>query len=252
MLSDFSKIIYPRELSETEIFIIKKLLPQNKTGYQNYVNKLDDIFVIGNGRFGENNYFLGSENLQPDLEVPSSPVFAIGTVKFKETDVYSIIHEEFDEMIEIDFQSDIPIDKINIGNYISTDTLSEWLPGKNNFSENTSLREVHFKESNFVLAIECKQKKIWLYEDTTGMNHLISLTRFYSELMRIKNIKDPSIALKYELLFKDIDTFTNTELQKAFFIYNKMAKKVILNENDLVNSINTKNRKFFDRFIKRG
>jgi hypothetical protein len=83
-------------------------------------------------------------------------------------------------------------------------------------------------DSSSVLAISPQEKRLWLYNGTTGMNHPIPITNFYNELMLIKGIRDPEIALRSALLFENLHQYTDSDLDAAFIAYNRFRKRVEL------------------------
>ena len=50
---------FPRKLTERERDFLFSILPENKKGYKLYRDKIDSLFVIGFGRFGDTNLVLG-------------------------------------------------------------------------------------------------------------------------------------------------------------------------------------------------
>jgi len=85
-----------------------------------------------------------------------------------------------------------------------------------------------------VLAICAKDKRLWIYEEASGVNHLIPVTNFYNELMLEKNVRDPEVALDSKRLFTDLSSWTDAELLRAFAAYNKLRTKVKLESPILV------------------
>lgn len=78
----------------------------------------------------------------------------------------------------------------------------------------------------FVLAICTADKRLWVYDEETQVNHLIPVTNFYNELILHKNIRDPKIALDSTRLFTDLAKYTDADLTYAFLTYNKLKTKV--------------------------
>src|SRR4030067_1942274 len=176
---------FPRNLTSNENMLLFSVLPENKTGYNAYRNKIKALVVTGFGRFGGGNFILGKENTKPDLSFSSSPVFAIGTNIYKEGTIDIAIHEELDDEIEYDISvlnqshraGSIPetLTEIKRLNY------SEWNPGDTAPNDGSYVREVKIIENEYMLAIAALHKKIWLHEYKSGVNFIIPLSNFYNE-----------------------------------------------------------------------
>ena len=216
---------FPRQLNTIESMLLFSVLPENKSGYNSYRNMINNLVVTGSGRFGGGNFVLGKEGTEPDLSLPSSSVFAIGTNVYEEGTIDITIHEELDGEIEFDIsprnQNLLPknLTEIKKWNY------SEWNPGNKAPNDNSFVREIIISQDEYILAVAPAHKKIWLHEYKSGINFLIPLTNFYNELMRINNIKDPSIALNPTSFFENIDKFNDEQLMLAFFSYNRYLRK---------------------------
>ena len=216
---------FPRQLTAAEKTIIFSILPESKNGYKLYREKINNLLVIGSGRFGGNNYILGNREAEPDLSIPSSSVFALGTAVSGSNNIDVIIHEESDEQIEFDitsvselsFEKDIRIEKVSC--------YSNWNPGEKILFEKAEVREYIISPGSYVLAIVPELKKIWLHDISTGVNHIIPVTNYFNELMRLKNIRDPKLALKPSNFFEHINEFKNDEIRKAFLMYDKYLSK---------------------------
>jgi hypothetical protein len=232
---------FPRELTSVENMLLFSVLPENKSGYNSYRNKINNLVVTGSGRFGGGNFVLGKKGTEPDLSLPSSPVFAIGTNVYKEAMVDITIHEEIDDEIEYDIsassQNSIPetLTEIKKWNY------SEWNPGDKAPDDNSDVREIIIND-DYILAIAPQHKKIWLHEKESGVNFLLPVTNFYNELMRVCNIRDTKIALRPASFFEIHNQFTDDQLILAFFSYNKYLKRVNI-DYTLLDKIHHKKRK---------
>jgi hypothetical protein len=242
--------MFPRNLTETENILLFSILPENKTGYASYRNKINNLVVTGSGRFGGGNFVLGKEGTEPDLSFPSSPVLAIGTNIYEEGTIDITIHEEFDEEIEFDIsarnQDSFPenLTEIKKWNY------SEWNPGDKAPNDNSFVREIIITKDEYVLAISPAHKKIWLHEYKSGINSLIPLTNFYNELMRVSNIKDASVALKPTSFFENLNNFNDEQLMLAFFSYNRYLRKFDIQNIVPAESTQAKRKKIFSIFSK--
>jgi hypothetical protein len=242
---------FPRRLTAIEEKLLFSILPEYKPGYKYYRNKIEELFIIGYGRFGGNNFILGKQNAEPDLTIPSSPVFATGTNVYKEATIDITIHEEDDEQIEFDISArggEFPgtFTEINKWNY------SEWIPGNKDPKDNSYVREIIIVPGKFLLAITPLRKKMWLYDFKNGVNHLIPISNFYNELMRTKNIRDTKSVLKPNSFFENTDSYNDQEIISAFLSYNKYMKKFDIDFTSLESVHHHKERKSLFSIFKRG
>jgi hypothetical protein len=242
---------FPRKLTSVENMLLFSVLPENKSGYNSYRNKINNLVVTGSGRFGEGNFVLGKEGTKPDLSLPSAPVFAIGSNVYEEATVDVTIHEDIDDEIEYDIsarnQNSIPetLTEIKKWNY------SEWNPGDEAPNDNSQVREIIIND-DYILAVAPLHKKIWLHERRSGVNFLLPVTNFYNELMRVCNIRDTKIALKPSSFFNTHNQFTNEQLMLAFFSYNKYLKRVDIDYTFAYETHRKKKKSFLSVFSGKG
>lgn len=240
--------IFPRKLSKAEQSLLFSILPEEKSGYNEYRNMISSLYVIGEGRFGYGNLILGTINEIPDLSLSSSPVYALGTVISKSNRYEVIIHSSNEGMIE--FQIDpFPIDEeIDIKNVI---TYSYWSPGMNSPENNSGVLQYEIKKDEYLLAISPLSKKIWLHDYKTGVNHIIPVSNFFNELMRLKNIRDDYILKTPSKFFEEVEKYSDLDIKLAFLMYNKYLKRFNLAgvlENTLEEKVNRKRHlKLFGR-----
>ena len=216
---------FPRSLTEREKYLLFIVLPEEKPGYKEYRNKIDDLIVIGHGRFSRNNMILGEHGKVPDLSFPSTPVFATGTVICKETEIDITIHEEIDNEIEFDISTNNSFDPVDEFSELSDWSYSKWNPGENAPNDNSPVREVVIIPDNLILVIAAFHKKIWLHKVETGVNHLIPLSNFYNQLMMVKDIRNTKVALNPGLFFNQLNEYSDSDLVSAFITYNKYLKR---------------------------
>jgi hypothetical protein len=250
--------IFPRKLSSLQKELLFSILPENKPGYKYYRDRIEQLFIIGEGRFGGNNFILGKESTVPDmptgqagLSISSSPVFASGTNIYREGIIDITIHEEADEEVEFDISprgGELPANftLVNKWNY------SEWIPGNNDPKDNSSVREIVIIPGKFLLAVAPAGKKIWLHDYKTGVNHLIPISNFYNELMRTKNIRDVKTVLNPNSFFDMLDSYSDREIISAFVSYNKYMKKFDINFTTSETIHHRKKRKSLFQIFKRG
>ena len=224
MLPKTGSETYPRPLDDLEKDYIRKLLPIDRPGYKKYNDKLDDLYILGTGRFQQDDYVLGKMGDEPDFTAPAESMLAVGTIFTQNHKIEISLHEEFEEKIELDFavtgEGELnPVIK-------SYWTYSEWSPGQLSPEDNKLVREVRLIDNEAVVAIAPQSKRIWVYESESGVNHLIPVTNFYNEIMRIKNIRDPKVALNVQRLFTHLNEITDNEIIQGFLMYNKYLNKI--------------------------
>ena len=226
--------MYPRNLTGKEKDLLNLILPENKPGYKVYRDKINFSVVVGEGRFGEGNYFLGKSGTFPDLSFPSTPVFALGTVYVTNAvNIDIIIHEEDDNLIEVEFGVDINenhpfYDEISSNMVIKVNSYSRWVPGMKSPFSDTEVKIVGIKPEEYLLAISGEEKKIWLHSKYSGVNHLIPVTNYYNSLMLFRNERNTEKVLNPNLFFDNLGTFNDNELASAFIIYNQYMRRKLL------------------------
>jgi hypothetical protein len=218
---------YPRMLRIKERELLESVLPAERPGYRRYREMLDVMVVLGEGRRGPGNLVLGYEDDEPDTASPLAQVVAYGVVETTRDQFSITIREEVADQIDVEMVSrhgeEIPdhFEEKRRWSY------SEWVPGASSPANGQPVREVPIGDG-LVLAISPGEERLWLYDGRTGMNHLIPVTNYHNELMRVKQIRDPQVALKAVLLFREHASYTDAELRAAFVAYNKLRPKVPL------------------------
>ncbi|HEX2866838.1 MAG TPA: hypothetical protein VHO03_07335 [Ignavibacteriales bacterium] len=243
---------FPRKLSPREKEWLFYLLPRDRPGYSAYRDKIENLFVIGHGNFSSTSYILGKYEDKADLAAPPVPVFAAGSIFYKETEVYAVIHEEFEGQIEIDISRTgskvLPKELHELKRW----TYSDWKPGKGAPGDSSALREIHIVPGRVVLVIAGEHKRIWVYEAQSGVNHFIPVTNFFNDLMRVRNIRDPKIVLNSSLIFDPSFELKDEELGQAFLLYNKNRKKISLDYSIFVSTEKKDKGHSLFRIFKRG
>lgn len=243
---------FPRRLSPREKEWLFYLLPKDRPGYNAYRDKIENLFVIGHGKFSNTSYILGKYEDSGDETAPPVPVLATGSLFYKETEVYAVIHEEFEGQIEFDISRTgskvLPLELHELKRW----TYSDWKPGKDAPGDASGVREIHLIPGRVVLAIAREHKRIWVYESQTGVNHFIPVTNFFNDLMRVKNIRDPKIVLNSSLIFDPAFELKDEELGSAFLLYNKNWKKINLDYSIFVSTEKKDKGPSLFRIFKRG
>ncbi len=229
--------IFPRELSPKEKNWLFAALPEFKLGYKQYREIIENLSVIGYGRFGEGNLILGEENDSVDLDIPSAPVLAIATITFDVGKIYVTIHEELENKIEIDIKG-IAVDTIPDDlNQAKVWSYSGWVPGEKAPFDKSEVREVHLIRNKIVLAVAPVHKKIWVYNSKSGINHFIPVTNFYNEMMILIGNKNSETALNPGRLFTNLNDFTDKQLAQTLLVYNKYWQRVEIDYSQFENKL---------------
>jgi hypothetical protein len=189
--------------------------------------------VVGIGRRGEGNYILAGPGEIPDTESPLPQVLAYGFVRSDEGEVTISVRERFGEQLEFEITgqpSNIVFQGLELCHRW---TFSEWLPSRTCPACDGPVRKVEMKTGtgqNLILAFCLTDQRLWVYNQQSGINHLIPVTGFYNELMLQKRMQDPTIALNPKRLFSDLGTYSDSALTRAFSSYNKLRTKVLLRD----------------------
>jgi len=216
---------YPRNLRVKERDLLESVLPPDRPGYRKYRDLLETIHVIGEGRRGAGHLILGHPGDVPDLASPLPPVVAYGIVETTK-DRYTItvrelVGAQFDAEIISAHDEEIPDHFEEKRRW----TYSTWKPGSVSPATGAPVREVPIDERS-VFVIAAGEKRLWLYDGATGMNHPIPVTNYHNELMLQKQIRDPAIALQSGLLFDQLSSYSDADLRAAFVSYNATRRRV--------------------------
>jgi hypothetical protein len=225
--------ILPRELTKLERALLLWVLPIDRSGYEEYRRLVERWKVVGKGRRGEGNYLLAEPGQTLDIESPLPQVLAYGFVKSDEGEVSISVRERFGEQLEFEITG--PASNTVFQGFESCHrwTFSEWLPSRTCPACDGPVRKVEMKtgsERNLILAFCVTDRRLWVYDQQTGINHLIPVTGYYNELMLQKRVQDPKIALDSKRLFSDLGTYSDSALTRAFSSYNRLRTKVLLKE----------------------
>lgn len=207
----------PRKLTADELLLLFRILPERKSGYKVFRDLLSGYFLISADK--NTGIYILCKNNTTEFSLFHMLVFAAGTFSEKENIYDIIIHEEADQIIEVEI--DI---KDKIAGFRDA-VFSEWDPGNKAPGDDSVVREVVIKENNYILAIAPLQKRIWLHDLEIGVNHFIPAGAFYNDLCFIRNIRDPEIVFKTRMLFSSLDNYKDNELILAFHLYNKSSGK---------------------------
>lgn len=214
-----------RRLRAKERDLLESVLPLDRPAYRSLREQLGPMVVLGQGRRGEGNFVLGAEGDEPDLEQPLTPVIAYGVVETTKDSFTVTVREPLGGQLDVEIVSrhgtEIPdhFEEKRRWSY------SEWKPGKPSPATGRPVREVSLG-GKATLAIAPDERRLWIHAQESGMVVPIPITNFYNEIMLVKGIRDPEIALDSELLFTEPDRFSDEDLRSAFIAYNTVRQRV--------------------------
>ncbi len=216
---------YPRRLREQELRLLEGILPSERPGYRHYRAMIQSMLVLAEGKRGAGHYILGQPETPPDLSLALPPVIALGGVEAADATYVVSIREFTGTQLDVEIVSsageEVP-DWIEVKRHW---TYSTWLPGAPSPATGGAVREV-IVDSFLTLVVAPQEKRIWLYDRASGMNHLIPVTNFHNELMMLKGNRNPRVALNAGLFFADQAAYTDNELRETFIRYNAVRHRV--------------------------
>jgi hypothetical protein len=224
---------FPRQLRPKERDALTFVLPEHSVGYIKYRTLIDTMVVLAEGRRGKGNIVLGKRGDKADITSPLASVIAYGVIETT-LDAFTITVREFiAEQIDVEIVGghgeEIPDHYEEKRRW----TYSTWKSNQPSPATGAAVREVRINDT-LRLAIARQEKRLWLHDAATMMNHLIPITNFYNELMRQKNIRDPKIALTTKLFWDELEKYSIGDLRAAFIAYNKVRKKVDVKVEEVV------------------
>ncbi len=216
---------YPRDLRPKERDLLESVLPAERPGYRRTRERIAAMTVLGQGRRGEGDLVLGMTGDTPDCASPLPPVIAYGMVETTRDAFTITVREEAAAQINVEIVSrrgeEIPDHFEEKRRW----TYSTREPGSPSPATGTPVRQVALDEV-LTLALAPAEERIWVHDAGSGMVHLIPITNFYNELMRIRQVRDPAIALHSRLFWVQFGTQTDAELRAAFTAYNRLKHRV--------------------------
>jgi len=241
---------YPRELSPQERELLLWVLPPDRPGFGEYRKAVEQLSVRGQGRRGAGNFILAPVETLIDRESPLPQVIAYGVVESDEADVAVTVREFLGPQLEYEIMNLKGATVPKVLNENRRWTFSDWLPGRLCPICANHLREVTValrSNRTIALALCVADKRIWVYDSESGINHLIPVTNFCNELMLHRRIRDPKTALNPARLFGDLSRYSDRDLVHAFQAYNQIKTKVQLEMVDIAGE--EKQRSFMKRLL---
>ncbi len=244
--------VFPRDLTERERDLLFWVLPADRPGYKVYRELIGEWKIAGQGRRGTGNYVIAPAGEQIDNESPLPQVLAYGQVETTRGTITVTVRERLGNQIEYEIAALGQGDLVDGATEIRRWTYSVWLPDQTCPICSKAVRKVGMSLASgrtLVLAICPADKKLWIYDNQTGISHPIPVTNFYNELMVHKNIRDPQKALAPKKLFEDIGEYSDQDLAHAFRTYNQLRTKVYTAEAIVLEE--NKPPTFFKRIFSR-
>ena len=201
------------------------MLPLDRPGYRVLRELIAGMVVLGEGRRGEGNFVLGVEGEVLDSDASLTPVVAYGSVETTQDTYLVTVREPLGNQVDIEIVSrhggEIPdhFEEKRRWSY------SEWHPGSPSPATGSPVREVAI-DGNTTLVIAALERRLWIHVADTGMVVPIPVTNFYNEIMLLKGIRDPAIALNSALLFGEGEVYADHDLRAAFIAYNAARQRV--------------------------
>ena len=218
---------FPRPLRASELDALLFVLPSDRPGYRHYRELVQGMTALAEGRRGSGNLVLGAPDDRADLISPLAPVIAFGVIE-TEGDRYMVtVREESGRQVDVEIVSsrgeEIPDTILEKRRW----TYSTWRPGEPAPGSGAQVRVITVDEMH-ALAVAPADRRIWIYDGTTGMNHLLPITNFYNALMLHMRVRDPRKALDSSTFFADQAEYADEELRTAFAGYNATRRRVDL------------------------
>ncbi|MEI8134319.1 MAG: hypothetical protein WCH46_04460 [bacterium] len=216
---------FPRQASETEIELLRWLLPHSSLGYLPYREFITKAQIIGEGRWGEGDLIFDTKLSTIDRTLGMMPVVSYGEFETNQRAFSISIHDfNVDDQLEVQFSGVYPVSGSNIK---MKWCYSYWKSGDKCPATDSEVREVVIQDNSesiiYVLAISPAKKVLWMHSVQTGFNQLIPITSFYDELLRVKHIRDATLISKPSTFFEQVENFTDDDFKKALLEYNKKA-----------------------------
>ena len=216
-------------LSTQERDLLLWLLLESRPAYRPYRRCVLDWGVASRGQRGEGHVLLAPANGVVDLEMPLPHVLAYGVVQTSEGDIAVSVRERVSDQLDCDV-SILSAGSLPGGhNEIRRWSYSDWSPGLPCPICGKRCRQVPMMTDGAtagVLAVCCEDRRIWVFDSLRQIAIPVPVTRFYTELMRVRNIRSPRIGLEPHRFYSMVPSSTDSELAEAFFHYNKMKQKI--------------------------
>ncbi len=225
---------YPRSLTDLENDLINRVLPDGAPGHGPHREFIAGAVVIGQGRRGEGEIIMGTRGDLPDTDAPLPPVFAYGVAGSgppHNEEISVTVREIADGQLSIEIVGR-KNDRVDPGTRIESFwSYSQWRPGSPCPQCGLRAREAVVSEGKGgspgqVLGICRADRRLWIFDGRSLTCRPVPVTNYYNELMLLKQIRDPEIALSSVNLFDRLGEYGDRDLTAAFHAYNRIRTKV--------------------------
>ncbi|MEP7219211.1 MAG: hypothetical protein ABI876_09855 [Bacteroidota bacterium] len=225
---------FPRPLSPAESAWLAYLLPAGHPGYVRFLASLEGYIVLGEGRWGIDDFVLGpAGGAEIDRTEGMQPIVAYGEIIMSDSggreEVMTLaVHQPNDDRL-VEFQISGLDAVADAGEWREARrwSYSYWSPGSPCPATGGPVREISLDaRGELLLAISPVKRVLWLHDRADMTSTLVPVTNYYNELMLLKGIRDPAIALNHRRLFTALDEFTDVDLRLAFIRYNMSFRKI--------------------------
>jgi hypothetical protein len=223
--------VFPRGLTDGELRILRWVLPEGRPGYERYRELLQRWAVVGARPWNDRSYILASTDSHFDLEAPQEQIVALGVMGAGSTTMVVTVRQLRGEQVEFELAGPEPASSIAEFERLPRWRLSAWASSFSCPECGRKPREVAMQTESgrrLVLALCAEDHRLWVFDQHSGMNLPLPLTRFYNELMLQLRIQDPRVVLHPERFFVDLAMYSDPSLIKAFEAYNRIRGRIDL------------------------
>ena len=221
----------PRPLRRTERELLESVLPADRSGYREYRDLIRAMIVLGEGRRGKGNFVLGFEGDTADVTSPLPPVIAFGMIETTQGSFSITVRQYAGKQIDVELVSDRGDDVPDVFEEKRRWTLSSWIPGQHSPQGGSVVREVEVT-TYITLAFSTVDRRMWVHDHRSGMNHPLPVTTFHGELMVHKNLRDPKTVLKPDRFFDELEKYSDSDLREAFITYNSLRPRFTIERSN--------------------
>lgn len=216
-------------LSELERDLLTWVLPQARSAYAPYRHAVMTWGVAARSQRGDGHIVLAPPGGPIDLDMPLPQVLAYGVLETSEGSIAVTVRERVAEQLDCDVSSlsgkELPHRFTELRRW----SYSDWSPGKPCPMCADGVREVCWTTvagAAVTLGICQADRRLWVFDSSRELAIPIPVTSFYNELMRVRRIRDPEIALNPDRFYSSLPSYSDAELTEAFVHYNALRPKL--------------------------
>lgn len=216
-------------LSDLEQDLLTWVLPEHRPAYAPYRQAVMTWVVAARAERGDGHIVLAPSGGSVDLEMPLPQVLAYGVLETSGGAVAVTVRERVAEQLDCDISclsgKEIPVQFTELRRW----SYSEWNSGKPCPMCGAEVREIRWTlaaGAAVTLGICRADRRLWVFDSSRDLTLPVPVTSFYNELMKVRRVRDPAIALSPERFYSSLDSYTDAELREAFFHYNALRPKL--------------------------